>query len=665
MPRLNLVILNQKTSRTGIAASSILVAATVVSVAVIAAVVGLTKPYLLGDPGDVVRWGLPVVKALANISMAGAIGGAVFAAFALGDRSHALHRAHNLIAASGVGWVFFGSVSYLFTYLSITGTTLSFDAQFSAGLELFATQIALGQSLALNLAGGLVVATLAFVVRSIKGSFYLSALGLASLVPLAVSGHASGTTGHAMAVNAIGMHLVAIVIWVGGLVALMAVWGGVETDERHRLLKRYSTLALVAFVLTAVSGVASSLVRITVSELFSTPYGLLILAKVVALVLLGCFGAVYRLKLIGATPADLKQRVLVAVVLVELVVMGVAVALATALARTGAPAPTDIVDDPSPARILTGSDLPPELTADRWFSEWRFDLVWSTICLVAAVAYVWGVIRLRRRGDVWSLARTASWLAGIALLFYITNGAINAYQEYLFSVHMIGHMLLSMGVPVLLVPGAPITLLLRTVAKRTDESWGVREWVLWAVHTPWAKLVSHPIFAAVNFAGSLVLFYFTPAFSWSVHDHLGHQWMTVHFLITGYLFVQAIVGIDPGPHRLPYPVRLMLLIGTLAFHAFFGLALMDGTALLLPEWYGAMGRTWGSPPLADQHDGGAIAWGIGELPTAVLTIIVSVQWARADIRESKRLDRASDRSGNQDLEDYNAMLERLAKREER
>ena len=413
------MILNQKTSRTGIAASSILVAATVVSVAVIAALVGLTKPYLLGDPGDLVRWGLPVVKALTNISMAGAIGGAVFAAFALGDRSQELHRAHNLVAASGVGWVIFGSVSYLFTYLSITGTTLSFDAQFSAGLELFATQIALGQSLALNLAGGLVVATLAFVVRSIKGSFYLSAVGLASLVPLAVSGHASGTAGHAMAVNAIGMHLVAIVIWVGGLVALMVVWGGVATEERHRLLKRYSTLALVAFVLTAVSGVASSLVRITVPELFTTTYGLLILAKVVALVLLGCFGAVYRLKLIGATPADLKQRVLVAVVLVELVVMGVAVALATALARTGAPAPTDIVDDPSPARILTGSDLPPELTADRWFSEWRFDLVWSTICLIAAVAYVWGVIRLRRRGDVWSLARTASWLAGIALLMTV------------------------------------------------------------------------------------------------------------------------------------------------------------------------------------------------------------------------------------------------------
>jgi putative copper resistance protein D len=139
--------------------------------------------------------------------------------------------------------------------------------------------------------------------------------------------------------------------------------------------------------------------------------------------------------------------------------------------------------------------------------------------------------------------------------------------------------------------------------------------------------------------------------------------MVLHFLITGYLFVQAVIGIDPGPAKLAYPIRLMLLIGTLAFHAFFGLALMTGNGLLLAEWFGAMGRTWGETPIADQQTGGAIAWGIGELPTAALTLIVSVQWARADKRDATRLDRASDRNNNQDVEDYNDMLAKLAARD--
>ena len=91
---------------------------------------------------------------------------------------------------------------------------------------------------------------------------------------------------------------------------------------------------------------------------------------------------------------------------------------------------------------------------------------------------------------------------------------------------------------------------------------------------------------------------------------------------------------------------------------------MQNETLLLADWFGAMGRTWGDPPLQDQQIGGAIAWGIGELPSAVLTIIVSRQWFNADAREQRRADRASDRGGNQDIEDYNAMLARLAARKE-
>jgi putative copper resistance protein D len=136
-------------------------------------------------------------------------------------------------------------------------------------------------------------------------------------------------------------------------------------------------------------------------------------------------------------------------------------------------------------------------------------------------------------------------------------------------------------------------------------------------------------------------------------------------LITGYLFAQALIGIDPGPVRLGFPLRLLMLIATMAFHAFFGLSLMDGSGLLLPDWYGAMGRTWGESPIDDQHTGGAIAWGIGEMPTAALTIIVCVQWFKSDSREARRLDRASDRSGNRDVADYNQMLARLAERDER
>jgi cytochrome c oxidase assembly factor CtaG len=259
--------------------------------------------------------------------------------------------------------------------------------------------------------------------------------------------------------------------------------------------------------------------------------------------------------------------------------------------------------------------------------------------------------------------RTVLWLLGIAALIYVTNGGINVYERFLFSAHMTAHMALTMLVPVLLVPAAPITLALRAVRKRDDGSRGAREWLLLLVHSRYFGVLSTPVVAAALFAGSLWAFYYTPLFRWATVDHVGHEWMTVHFLFTGYLFVFALVGVDPSPRKASPPLKLIVLLGTMAFHAFFGLAILNGTTLLLADWYGAMG--WGTDALQDQQTGGGIAWGIGEVPTVVLAIIVAAQWYLADRRESARYDRQADRDGDAELACYNAMLARRAQRDGR
>jgi putative copper resistance protein D len=384
-----------------------------------------------------------------------------------------------------------------------------------------------------------------------------------------------------------------------------------------------------------------------------------LILKAGLLIALGVFGAIYRRGILQKID---QKGSFFKLALLEISVMGLAVGTGTALARTAPPVEQGEFVVPTPAQFLTGEMLPPELTFETFLTVTKVDILWLVIALAAMGAYLLGVRVLKARGDSWPVARTASWLAGMALLIFTTSGSLNAYQEYLFSVHMIAHMSLTMAIPVLLVPGAPVTLLMRAVQKRPDQSRGVREWVLWAVHTKPAMFIAHPGFAAVNFAASLVIFYFTPIFDWATREHIGHQWMIIHFLITGYLFVQSLIGIDPGPARVGYPFRIVTLIAVMAFHAFFGIALMTGSGLLLPDWFGAMGRTWGVSPLEDQQNGGAIAWAIGELPTIALAIIVSWQWFKSDRRDSVRLDRASDRSGNKDLDTYNQMLDRINKR---
>ena len=469
--------------------------------------------------------------------------------------------------------------------------------------------------------------------------------------------------GHGAAVSSLGLHLVFAAVWLGGLLTIVFIRRSLETGRIGQVLSRYSTFALICFIVVAVSGYVNASLRVGSFDGLTTPYGVLVIVKVGALLALGVFGAFQRRWLIGRMQRSSNggRPLFWWLIATELAFMGVASGVAAALARTNPLVPED-VPDTSPAVTLTGEPLPPELTPMRYLTEWRFDVLWALVVGFLAFFYLAGVWRLARRGDRWPIQRTVLWLAGVGLLFYVTNGALNVYEQYLFSAHMLAHMTLGMMIPVLLVTGAPVTLALRAIRKRTDGSRGPREWIMLAVHSRVAGVFANPIVAALLFTVSLWVFYYTPVFAYATEDHIGHQLMIAHFVFTGYLFVQALIGVDPVPYRAPYPLRLILLLGTMAFHAFFGLSLITGEGLLLADWYGAMGRPWGQDALADQQTGGGIAWSVGEIPTIILAIVVAFMWAGSDTKEATRLDRKADRDGDADLEGYNRMLAGLTKR---
>ncbi|MDH6235394.1 cytochrome c oxidase assembly protein [Cryobacterium sp. CG_9.6] len=626
---------------------------------------GGSAAQLIADPGPVVRWGLPISKLLVNISAAGAIGALLLAIFALSPKEREFGIALDFAAASAAVFAVASAVTAFFTFLQVTNVPISLDDRFSATVGQFFGQIDLGQAwLATTLIAALVT-VLCFAVRNQTALVFVFGLALLSLLPMAQQGHSAGASGHNAAITALGLHLVFAAIWLGGLLTIIVLRNHLVKDRLGEVLGRYSTLALVSFIVVASSGYVSAELRVGTWDNLFTPYGILVLVKVSALIVLGMFGILHRRFFIGRLNASAEhgRRWFWWLVVAELGFMGLAFGVAAALARTATPISQTVLADvaaSTPAQILTGEPLPPELTFSRYFTEWNFDLLWMLFCAFAIFFYIAGVRRLHRRGDKWPLYRTLLWVSGLVILFYLTSGGLSVYQEYLFSTHMIMHMMLTMLVPVLLVPGAPVTLAARAIAKRKDGSRGSREWILITVHSKFASTIANPFVAAALFVGSLWVFYYTPIFSWATTEHLGHQWMIVHFLITGYLFVQSLIGIDPVPFRLPYAFRLLLLIGTMVFHAFFGVALMMGSGLLLADWFGAMGRTWGLSAIADQQMGGGYAWGIGELPTIALAIVVAVQWSRSDEKETKRLDRNADRTHEAELTDYNAKLARMA-----
>jgi cytochrome c oxidase assembly factor CtaG/putative copper export protein len=620
---------------------------------------GASAPALL-DPGAFVRWGLPVVNLAVNLSAAGMIGALVLACFALSPEKPEYGKALDVAAGSAALMTILSAITGVMTYIDVSGTPLAFDSAFTAGIVEFVTQISVGQVwLAITLISAATTA-LCFAVRGQTAVVFVTILALLSLLPMALSGHAAGTAGHDQAITSLGLHLVFAAIWVGGLLTIVVLQRTLGADRLVPVLERYSTLAVISFVVVAFSGIVNADLRIGTLHNLLTAYGVLVLVKVVVLVALGLFGMVQRRYLIGRLRAGGGRRFFWWMATAELAFMGIASGVAAALARTATPVAQTPLGNPTPAEVLTGEPLPPPVSLLRYLDGVNLDPLWAIGCAFALFFYLAGVVRLRRRGDRWPIGRTVSWAAGMILLFWITSGGINVYEKYLFSAHMLAHMLLTMAVPLLLVPAAPVTLALRAIHPRKDGGRGPREWILRAVHSRFAAFLTHPITAAVLFGGSIWVFYYSPLFRWATTNHIGHEWMIAHLLITGYLFVQSLIGIDPVKYRFPYPLRLVVLLGTMAFHAFFGLSIITSSGLFLADWYGAMGRTWGLTPMADQQLAGGIAWSIGEIPTLILAIAVAVSWSRSDAKESKRRDRAADRSGDAELRAYNAMLQRTA-----
>ncbi|MHA7208499.1 cytochrome c oxidase assembly protein [Arthrobacter sp. MDT1-65] len=645
---------------------------------------GAAAARQLGDPGALTRWGLPVAKVLNNTAAAGTIGALVFAVVMLprqvgtngrkprddAGEHPAFSRVLLLASVSAVVWTLGALGVMVFTYSDAAGLPLSTDPAYTQGLAAFLTDFSTGRAWLVTSIVSAVLATVLFGVRSQTGLALALVLALLNLLPMALIGHSASGNDHNAAVNSIALHLVGVCLWVGGIISL-AVVGGRLGDQTLPVLRRFSALAGFAFLLVVGSGVVNASLRITELAQLSSQWGLLVTFKTIATLLLGGIGWMHRQWIIpqleapaGTAASKLSaRRVLWQLIAVELVIMAAVSGVAGALGRTAPPRGEELPTEAGPARILTGYDLPPDPTLDRWLSEWRLDWLWITVALTLGVAYLLGAVKLYRRGDSWSPLRLVSWLVGLCLLTYFTSGAPAVYGMVLFSAHMIDHMALTMVVPLFLVLGAPVTLALRALGARRDGTRGIREWILVIVHSWPSRIITHPLFAAGNFVASIVVFYYSPLFGFALREHVGHELMITHFLITGYIFVLSMIGSDPVPYRAPFPLRILLLFATMAFHAFFGVTLMGSTSLFEASWFGNMGREWGVSALADQQVGGAVTWGVGEIPTLLLAIGVAIMWSKSDARETKRKDRAADRNNDADLTAYNSMFADLAARD--
>jgi cytochrome c oxidase assembly factor CtaG len=282
-------------------------------------------------------------------------------------------------------------------------------------------------------------------------------------------------------------------------------------------------------------------------------------------------------------------------------------------------------------------ELPP-LTWSTLLTEWEPAPLPLVGAALVGGLYLVGVHRLRARGDSWSRWRTLFFVGlGLGSFVLATTSALAVYDTTLLWVHMVQHMVLGMVVPIFLALGAPITLSLRVLPRRG------RAMVLSVLHSRVAKVVTFPVVAGAVFIANPFALYLTGWYDATLRSPFLHDLNHLHFVLVGCLWFWPILGLDPMPMRLPYPMRLLAVFVTMPFHAFLGITIMGASTVMARDFYQDVGRTWGPTLSEDQEIAGGILWASGDLVALLVLGALFVQWARASEREAVREDRRLDR----------------------
>jgi cytochrome c oxidase assembly factor CtaG len=638
-------------------------AAGVVGLAIYCAASGSQRYVETADtyPGPVINFMATAGYFLAALCGACVVGGRVYVLTgarpdAAGKIDAGVYRAHLLVQRAAVAWAVIAAVMVAVTAADGSGAGIG---------RLLATGAVWDVITALEQPRAWIVVVLCAALAAVPslrwlGQCLLLVPALIGIVAVPVVGNAGQGPNHDYGTSCVIVFWVAVAVWLGVKASCVNSIGrpgevaAVRSDPVLR--QRLAQLQVVCGAVALGYGAVLLGLLLPARFVFTTGYGQLAVAATV-LVAASWAVDVWTLLRLRRDPVRLGA---VAGVLTSVTLVGAVAVISAMATRT---APGLLAHKFTAWDVLLGYQLPDPPNAIRLLTIWRFDPLIGVGAIVAAIVYVAGVLRLRRRGDRWPLAKTLCWLGGCAGLLIVSSSGLRAYGSAMFSVHMVEHMSLNMFLPVLLVLGTPVTLALRALPSAGPGSPpGPREWLLRLIHSRLTRFLAHPVVAFLLFVVSLYLVYFTPVFDTLARYHWGHELMSIHFLMTGYLFFWVIIGDDPGPRRLPFLARLGLLFAVMPFHAFFGIATMTMTSLIGGTFYRYLGLPWLPDLNHDQWVGGAIAWASSEVPVIIVVVVLVAQWARSDRREANRTDRRADGDyGDDELAAYNAMLAELAR----
>ena len=244
-------------------------------------------------------------------------------------------------------------------------------------------------------------------------------------------------------------------------------------------------------------------------------------------------------------------------------------------------------------------------------SWWRWSIHPSTVIGIAALGalYIGASHRLRLSP---SDGQKIFFVSGLLVMFATLNGPIHDLSDdYLFSAHMVQHLLLTLAIPPLLLAGTPGWMLRPLLSRR-----GIR---------PVAQFFTRAKIAFVVFNLTIAFWHLPPFYNAAMAHHSLHIVEHLMFMAAAVLMWWPLLSQLPEFPRLAYPGQMLysfLMSIPMSIVAVY-IAMADH--VLYPA-YNAAPRVLPLSPLEDQLLGALIMWIPGGLIFMIIMSVVFFKW---------------------------------------
>lgn len=267
--------------------------------------------------------------------------------------------------------------------------------------------------------------------------------------------------------------------------------------------------------------------------------------------------------------------------------------------------------------MLPSLALMPLLHVGANISVTSFTVHWSTVIGLGLLAVVYE--RAARRADVGHVRR-GYFYSGLGVIFFSLNGWLHDLSDwYLFSAHMVQHLVLTLLVPPLLIAGIP--------------GWMLRPLLHHRIVASAARALTRPKVCFATFTLVVAAWHLPVLYNLAMARHEIHILQHLMFMAAAVMLWWPILSPLPELPRLSYPLQMLYLFLTSIPMSIVAVYITYSETLLYPA-YSAAPRIAGITPMEDQLIGGLIMWIPGGLVFLAVISVIFFRWQARGAEDS-------------------------------